>query len=441
MYGLYWLWDRIRVSKKIPDINTLREPALEWRYTRIAVKNKQDIQRTLRYGLNTVYVQKLLDLVPWDSEPEKSENELNRHKVRELIQYAHSLHLKVFAFGTDFTYHPSILKEFGASLTPCDPSFWDALQAKYRRLLKALPELDGIATFTGPEQHFWGNYKTFNVMEEGEGCEWPYEKRYRTFVKKVHSVVSGEFNKVLLHRTWNTNEFEQQARPEVYKKIFTDDVPVKNLYLVPSFTQHDRWWHQRYNPTFNITPHNMMAVLEPMNYYEATSSNIFPTYPGIYFQAGLQSILEVKNSNLKGASFDFRTADDHRTFNLTAYTVYRLEWNYLEDPLQIATDFCSIYFGENVAEKMAEIYMLSPAAYKYGLFIEPVAYGHFNSLPHIRVGTFPAQGYPAIDNGKQHLEFWREIYLRCKPWLFETYMELDHGLDIANNMNTKIQSN
>jgi hypothetical protein len=83
---------------------------------------------------------------------------------------------------------------------------------------------------------------------------------------------------------------------------------------------------------------------------------------------------------------------------------------------------------------MADIYMLSPVVYKYGLFIEPVAYGEFNSLPHIRVGTFPAQGYPAIDNGKRHLDFWRKIYLRCKPWLSETYQDLDHGLAVAGQM-------
>ena len=137
----------------------------------------------------------------------------------------------------------------------------------------------------------------------------------------------------------------------------------------------------------------MLAVLEPMYYYESSKSNIFPTYPGIYFQAGLQSILETPNSNLKGLSFDLRDPDDFKTSRLTAYTVFRLGWNYLEDPRQIVEDFCSMNFGVDAAEGMADIFMLSPVAYKYGLFIEPVAYGEFNSLPHIRVGTFPAQGY------------------------------------------------
>ena len=437
--GVYWILDRLRVFGNLPDINVKREPALKIRYTRVQMKSKEDIRRALRYGLNLVYGDNPLKLIPWDAEPERTENEKNRKKTRELIKYAHALHLKFLSFGTDFTYHPALLEEFGAALSPSDPFFWQAVQAKYRRLLKALPDLDGIATFTGEEQSYWGNYKTFDPMHNGEGCDWSLEKRYRTFVKKVYNVVVGEFDKIYHHRTWNTNCYEQQARPEVYQKIFTDDVPTKNLYLIPSFTQNDRWWHQRYNPTFNVTPHNMLAVLEPMNYYESSKSNLFATFPGQYFQAGLQTILEVENSNLKGVSFDLWSPDDYNTSSLTAYTVFRLEWDYLESPRDIAEDFCSIHFGRSAAKDMAEIYLLSPVAYKYGLFIEPVAYGHFNSLPHIRVGTFPAQGYPSIDNGKAHIDFLRKIYLRCKPWIPETFTYLDHGRKVANTMKEKYE--
>ncbi len=440
VYGVYWIWDRIRVFKDIPDINIKREPALKIRYTRVQVRSKEDIKRALRYGLNLVYGDNPLSLIPWDAEPERTENEKNREKTRELIKYAHALHIKFLSFGTDFTYHPALLEEFGATLSPSDPFFWDAVQAKYRRLLQALPELDGIATFTADEQSYWGNYKTFDPMHDGEDCDWSVEKRYRIFVKKVHEVVVGEFDKIYHHRTWNTNCYEQQSRPEVYQKTFTDDVPIKNLYLIPSFTQNDRWWHQRYNPTFNVTPHNMLAVLEPMNYYESSKSSLFPTFPGQYFQAGLQSILEETGSNLKGLSFDLRSPENYKTGCLTAYTVFRLGWNYLENPKDIAEDFCAIHFGREAAKQMAEIYLLSPVAYKYGLFIEPVSYGDFNSLIHIRVGTFPAQGYPSIDNGKEHIKFLRKLYYRCKPWIPETLYYLDHGLITTEEMATKYQA-
>lgn len=432
VYGIYRIWDGLRVLKHIPIINVTEEPRLETRYTRIPVKSKADIRRALRYRLNMVYGENPLKLVPWNSEPENAENHKHREREKKLAEYAHLLHMKFLAFGTEFTYHPSLLEEFQATLSPSDPRLWDAVRAKFRRLLQAMPEIDGVATFTGEEQSYWGNYRTFDVMHDGEGCDWSLEKRYRTFVKAVWDVVVDEFDKDLLHRTWMTNAYEQQSQPEVYQHIFTADVPTKNLYLIPSFTQNDRWWYQAYNPTFNLTPHNMMAVFETMDYHGG--ANVFPTYPGTYFQAGLESILGAGKSNLKGASLDMPEEEGWDTRSLTAYTVARLMWNHHESPKEIARDFCAIYFGEPLAEAMADICLLSPAAYKYGLYIDPVAYGSFSSLPHIRVGSFVAEGYPSIDGGREHLEFLRGIYLRCKPWIPETLTYLDHGLDVANTM-------
>ena len=432
VYGLYWIWDRLRILGRVPDINVKREPVLGIRYTRIPVRNKADIRKALRYGLNLVYGENPLRLVPWNAEPENTENEAHRAETRALADYAHALHLKFLAFGTDFTYHPTLLEEFGAALNPADPKFWEAVQAKYRRLFEAVPELDGVGTFTADEQRFWGNYKTFDVMHDGEGCDWGLEKRYRTFVTKVWEVVVGEFDKLLLHRTWATNMFEQQAQAQVYRKIFTDAVPTRNLYLIPSFTQNDRWWFQAYNPTINQTPHNTMVVCETMDYH--AGGNLFPTFPGFYFQAGLETMLDVRNSNLKGASLDVPSDDDWHTRSLTAYTVARLAWDHHDDARAIAEDFAAIHFGQAAAKGMAELLALSPMAYKYGLYIEPAAYGEFNSLPHIRVGQFVANGYPGIDGGKEHLEFLRGIYLRCRPWIPETLMYLDHGLESAQAM-------
>ncbi len=435
VYGLYRIWDRLRVTGRIPAIDLREEPDLEIRYTRIRVKTEEDIRRALRYRLNMVYGENPLNLISWDCNPEDEENCSHREETRRLAEYAHSLHMKFLSFGTEFTYHPSLIEEFGASLSPSDPRLWDAVRAKFRRLLEVLPELDGVATFTGEEQSYWDPYNMFDVIHEGEGCDWSLEKRYRTFVKAVWDVVVGEFDKLLVHRTWNTTAYEQQSQPDVYKRTFTDEVPTRNLYLVPSFTQNDRWWFQAYNPTFNLTPHHMMAVFESMDYHDG--GKFFPTYPGVYFQAGLDSILGVGKGNLKGGSMDMPAEEGWDTRSLTAYTVARLMWNHHEDPEEIARDYCAINFGEELTEAMAEILMLSPIAYKYGLYIEPVVYGAFSSLPHIRTGRFVAEGYPSIDGGKEHLEFLRRIYLRCKPWIDETIMYLDNGLRAAKCMEEK----
>ena len=433
-YGIYWLWDRLRVQGTMPVVNVKHEPAIEQRYTRIEVREEEDIRRALRHRLNMVFGAGPLGLVPWRSEPERSESEEARAEIGRLIDYAHRLHMKFISFGTDFTYHPELLEEFGASLSPEDPRFWDALQAKYRRLFEVLPELDGVATFVADEQRYWGNYRKFDVLRGGES-DWCMEKRHRLFVTKVWEVVVGDFDKLLLHRTWATNMYDQQAQPDVYRRIFTDEVPTKNLFIIPSFTQNDRWWFQAYNPTLNQTPHSTMVVTEPMDYH--ADGKVFPTFPGFYFQAGLQAMLDVPGSNLKGASLDVARQAGWRRSNLTAYTASRLFWNYHQDPRGIAEDFAAIQCGPEAAKGMGEIIAMTPTAYKYGLYIEPAAYGEFNSLPHIRVGQFIAEGYTDIDGGKVHIDFLHELYLRCKPWLEETLMYLDHGLRTAEAMAAK----
>ena len=438
VYGLYWIWDRLRVYGQIPDINTKREPSLQIRFTRIVVQNKEDIRRALRYGLNLVFGENPLRLVPWNAEPENVENERYRAETRELAAYAHALGLKFVTFGTEFTYHPSLLKEFDATLNPADPKFWEAVQAKYRRLLKAMPELDGVCTFTADEQAFWGNYKTFDMMHGGEGCDWELAKRYRTYIIKMWEVVVGEFDKILMNHTWATNMFEQQSQAEVYRAIFTDAVPTGNLYLFPSFTQNDRWWFQAYNPTINQTPHNTMVVCEMMDYQEG--GDTFPTFPGLYFQSGLKTMLDVENTNLKGISLDMPSTDNWLARSLTAYSVSRLSWDHHSDVRGIADDFAGIHFGQAAAKGMGELLLMSPVAYAYGLYIEPVAYGEFCSLPHIRVGQFVGIGCPRIDGGKEHIEFLRKIYLRCRPWIPETLMYLDHGLETANTMLEKYEA-
>ncbi|MFC1794812.1 DUF4838 domain-containing protein, partial [Planctomycetota bacterium] len=447
IYGIYWIWDRIRVFKEIPEINVKRNPALKtrislsWGRRGSAGETKEQMHRALQYSFNWISGPAVLDLVPWNSEPERTNNKKNRERTKKLIDYAHKLHLKYYSFANEFTYHPSLLAELGASLTPDDPKFWEALQEKYRRLFRAIPELDGIELCNDDISGFWENYRGFDLMHEGENCEWRYDKRFQTFVKKVHDVVVGEFNKTYFHFTWSLVTYEQGSEANMFRRIFTEEVPVQNLYLIPKITTADRWWHQPYNPTFNLTPHNTIVGFETMNYYEGSQSNIFPTFAGQYYQAGLQMILRHKSNNVKGAGYLVGSQrDGWDTRSVYSYVLFRLSWNPNEDMKQIAEDFCAIHFGRAAAKKMAEIYLLTPVAYKYGLHIEPVSYGQFNSFIHMRVGTFPAQGYPSIDGGKEHLDFLHTIYLRCKPWKFETINDLDHGLKTSEIMVDKFKS-
>ena len=443
VYGLYWLWDRMRVYKTIHDINIIRIPALKtrmslaWGRRPFGGGSKETMQQALRQSVNWVSGAPILDLVPWDSEPENSINAKNRIKTNELIDYAHSIDMKYFCFANEFTYHPSLLKENGATLSPCDPNFWNALQDKYRKLFKALPNLDGIEVCNDDISGFWDAYRPFDLMHKGENCDMPYVKRFQTFVNKLSEVVIDEFDKTYFHFTWGLVAHEQHYSAEVFRDIFANDkVRVDDkLFLIPKITAGDRWWHQPYNPTFNQSPHQTLIGFEAMNYYEGGRSNIFPTFAGQYYQGGIQTFLSPEKSNVRGVGMLVNSSKNTwDTWSAYSYVLYRLSWNPDEDINQIAEDFAAINFGQDAAKIMAEIYLMTPVAYKYGLHIEPISYGRFNSFINMRVNVFPAYGYPQIDDGREHMEFLGKIYLRCKPWEYETLDDLDHGLETAKKM-------
>ena len=100
VYGLYWVRDRIRVHRRLPDINVTRIPALKvrvgaaWGRHGHGGSNREQMQAALRHTSNWVAGANVLDLVPWDADPERAINAENREKTRALIAYAHSLHMK-----------------------------------------------------------------------------------------------------------------------------------------------------------------------------------------------------------------------------------------------------------------------------------------------------------------------------------------------------------
>jgi len=52
LYGLYWVWDRMRVTKTLPSLSAHRVPALKIRHA--GGENETDIQNALRHTANWV---------------------------------------------------------------------------------------------------------------------------------------------------------------------------------------------------------------------------------------------------------------------------------------------------------------------------------------------------------------------------------------------------
>lgn len=133
VYGMYWLWDRIRVFKAIPELNLVRAPALGIRAG--GGLRESSLKQALRYTVNWVIGVDGNALVPWDAEPLRSANEKNREETQRLTALAHALHMKYLADVDAFSCHPDDLRRFGASLTPSDP-----IQHAQTTVFNSLPE-------------------------------------------------------------------------------------------------------------------------------------------------------------------------------------------------------------------------------------------------------------------------------------------------------------
>lgn len=434
VYGLYWLWDRLRVFKSVPELEVKREPALVVRSGNATTLKA--LRTALRYTANWVMSIDGNGLIPWDEELLRTESATNRIEGQRLLDEAKKLHIRLLAYFDEYSYLPSELEAHHASLTPADPALWDLLQDKYRRLFTAMPELDGVCIRTGELTRVVEPLKPYDVMHEPALPEWPLDRRYRTFLQKLHEVVVGEFGKIYYHRTWVTNTTEQHSNPEVYKAIFTAEVPTENLYLSPYLTMGDRWFYQPINPTFNLTPHKMLVLLAPMNYHEGSRSTVFPTYPGLYFREGFDAIWRGAEGNIVGSQFGAVGGDGWGSNELTAYTAFRMSWNPQEDPRAIAEDFAAIHFGRGAAKAMGDVIMMSGEAFKHGLYVKPMAESiRGNTLPHLRLDTFVVQGFPALDHGKEHL-LWlrRTIYEPSLPRMEEAVRYLDQGVELTVRM-------
>ena len=437
VYGLYWIWDRMRVFKEIPELDLKREPRLTVRLTE--APDKAALRNALRATATWVADAPILDIVPWDAEPEARKNAATRKDVQQMIDAAHAFHMKYLGICDEISFHPCLQEEFGFKLDPADPALWAALQAKYRRLFQAMPDLDGVRIRTGELTRVGGNYIAYDVMHEPENHPWSLEQRYRTFVQKMHEVVVGEFDKIYFHRTWATTSDEQHSNADVYKSIFTSDVPTKNLYLSPYMSLADRWYYQPYNPTFNQTPHQMVVLLSVLDYHASGTVNVFPSWPGDYHQGGVRSVLANEHSNLTGVHFGAHGGFGWNTWGLTAYLAFRLAWDPEEDQRTIAHDFAAIHLGTEAADGLADIILLSQVAYKDGIYVKPVAEAiRGNTLPHLRLTTFQLMGLPDIDRGRTHLDWLQRVmYAPSKGHTSEAMALLDRGLEAAREMEAR----
>jgi hypothetical protein len=447
IYALFYMADRIEATGRPPKGEIYLEPAFEERFfyigglgsgdadtdvpsyvSRAKVEGRVEgikaaMKTALRYGATWVILFPTYRLIPWDDEVEGKRSEIYREYYRELVNYAHKLHLKAIIMGDELIYTDRFLRRFNAELSVDDPNFWKALRHKYGSLLSEMPELDGVGVRIG-EMIPRGSFRAFDVIHNDSKLS--LEEKYRRFVENIYEVVVGEFGKLYYHRTWVTNDWEQHSVPNIYRAIF-EDIPTDGLIVSIKLTKTDQWDYQAFNPTIGITPHRTSVELE-MN-KGPHGGQRFPDFMGLYQGAGLQYARERGTIGvtvgLTGSLWQ----------EASLYTASRLMWDPYQDVEKIARDWAAIRFGRRASTDIARLLILSYDAMMKSLYLRPYASTHaWNPIPHIMTGLYFLVGDPIWDRGRRHMRFLRELYLQCKPWLEETIREIEEGVKIYREM-------
>ncbi len=450
-YGLFHVADRIRVLKAVPDAQESVAPALPYRFIlgRAPVENslagpdpsennlriaeqafEESLVQTLKQGYNFIILHGTEDCVPWEVEAYKKRSERYRKYMERFIKTAHAYHLRILLMGDEFIYHPELLERFKATTSVKDDAFWKAYQSKYRSLMSALPELDGVATRVGeliPRYDF----RSIDLIHSEEDEPNPrIEERYRRFIKSMQEVVVEEFGKFYFHRTWVVNVHEQHSIPDVYMNTFTEDVPVENFFSSIKLTSGDQWYHyEPYNATFGLTPHTTVAQGEIFSGYQGGGTYI--DYPARYFQAAMEWAAD---RGTKGQLANL--GPDQLSAHAISYVFSRLGWTPRADAETLTEDWAAATFGREVRSEIAEIFLLGSLAVRDGLYIRQPGLHNWSPIRHVRTNAFVQRGNPLWDKGKAHDRFLKDIYLECKPWVPETISELNRGVETSERMLT-----
>ncbi|MGB9605526.1 MAG: hypothetical protein ACPL88_06570, partial [Bryobacteraceae bacterium] len=175
-------------------------------------KFQRSLEVAQRHGYGYVVVAGMEDYVP-DEGTAGERAARFRPYLEAAIAAAHARGLKLLLYGDEAIYRPEWLERASAKASVKDPRMWEMLAGKYRRLLRAFPQLDGIAVRIGEVIANRG-FEALDLLHSAEGEPDPrVEERIRRYLVTAYRVVAGEFGKMLLLRTWSTSDWEVHSVP------------------------------------------------------------------------------------------------------------------------------------------------------------------------------------------------------------------------------------
>lgn len=385
----------------------------------VMAKFDERLARAQALGYNHVLVAGLENYVP--GEPGGDRARRFRPYLEAAIRAAHARGMKLLLYGDEAIYRPEWLSRAGAKASVKDPRFWEVLAEKWRRLLGAFPELDGLAFRFGEVIPYQG-FESLDLLHSAEQEPNPrIEERVRRFVLAAHRVVAGEFGKLLLVRTWATNDWGLHSVPEIFRATFTPEVPRDHLLVSIKLTKQDAWYYgSAFNPTFGQTQHVTVAEAELYSQYHGLGTLV--DFPARWFASAL------RHAVARGAQGVMAGDARPGLMNAAIFHVFsRLAQDPEADEEKLTREWAAREFGEDAAEAIAAILLESGAAARDAFYWPAFPALGWNPLPHVRVNRIVARGDPLWDKGRGHDEFLRELYLMSRPYLEETRESVERG--------------
>lgn len=382
-------------------------------------KFDERLARVQALGYTHVLVPGLENYVPLEPVGERARR--FRPYLEAAVRATHARGMKLLLYGDEALYRPEWLERAGADASVKDPRFWEMLAEKYRRLLRAFPDLDGLAFRFGEVIPYHG-FESLDLLHSAEGEPNPrIEERVRRFVLTAHRVVAGEFGRLLLVRTWATNDWGLHSVPEIFRATFTQEVPCDRLLVSIKLTKQDAWYYgSAFNPTFGQSPHVTVAEAELYSQYHGLGTLV--DFPARWFASAL------RHAVARGAQ---GVLTGHARPGLMGSAIFHVFSRLARDPgadeEKLTREWAAQEFGGSVADAIAEILLQSGAAARDVFYWPAFPALGWNPLPHVRVNRIAVRGEPLWDEGRGHDEFLRELYLMSRPFLNETRESVERG--------------
>ncbi len=440
--GLAWLADRIAATGEFPSETTKSHCAFERHYVNapsipdslgdntapnyetVRSQVKKQLDEVVLYGGTDILTYGRNQMIWLGESPPPEDIERRRAAYREFIRLAHEYGLRVFLVGDELVYHPDWVEAFDASLCTKDPRLWEMIRGKFRNFFEAVPEVDGILVRTG-EVIPRGNLRSFDLVHHRcEKEKRSFEFIYQQIIQTIHSVAVGEFGKEYIHRTWVTGSHEQHSIEDVYRRIFTQEIPTENLTVSIKLTRTDQWQFQQLNPTLGLSPHRTNVEVETARFQRRGAPIM--DFAAERVASGLQFALHRGASSVSNSI----SYGDSPALDAARYMIWRFSWNPDADAKEVVTDWAARQFGRKHAERVAEVCLSLDNAVRNTWYVRPLAVTHWNPCPHVYVDRFALKGLPPWDLGAGQDRFLYELYLQAKPWIKDTLEEMHRGISI-----------